>query len=223
MSEVSSSRDDRCSDSGSSIDDQPIDIKHGRKCVIGFASDIDDSAFSREVKWRAHEIAKELEKNGLDVKRVDKKKELEFYALYQALLEVPVGDDQIPEALTPSMLANILKFPKTKISKVLPKISKFDHKREIFVAKPEHFLKSLMKSTGVDDPKDYEELLKLTRIPNLKELDDFPQNVACGIVCYYLTKITKGEMKESEFAKKICMSSMTVNKIVKRVKKIIDG
>lgn len=185
----------------------------GKRKYASIEEDISGFPFSDEVKKAAINLSQELLSKGLSIAREGRRKDVVFYCLYQSLLPTD-------EALSPKLLADIIKYPKSSTQKALSKISKYDTTNSVCIVKSKNFIKQLMKLMKINDDR-YDDIVKIVDEVEDK-IDDYPQNTATGIIFYYLTKVCREKVKKEDYATRVEMSVMTINGITDQIEKILN-
>lgn len=203
-----------------SADEQQIEIKSkGHAIHEGISKEIFNlpDFFSLATKKEADLISQEIITNGYKIDTKLSITKAVYYCLYQTLLKNPV------EAISPNVLAKLVGLDKKQINAAF-KIGEKDRMNKIVITFPKQFLLCFMKVIGLGF-EHYETLCKVSdTISRNDEIrnDTYPQNIACGIVFYYVSNILKSSMSKYDYAEKVGLSQMTIHKLHRKISSLLS-
>lgn len=176
-----------------------------------FLSELRKLDIAEDVATEANRIWQELPP---ECKKNKKRSFRQFFCIYNACKNI--GRPQVPKTV-----ANIVGLPYNKISKAVKKFP--------IINGPTHtsfvdFIPTYCEKIGIDD-NTVVSIQDLGRsiLVKCRELDDeFPQNIAVGMIVYYLA-ISGVEIDRKAFSKKVQLSEVTISTIHKKIVNIDNG
>lgn len=196
--------------------DSPIDIKYHREKGTSIYARIPID-FPYDIKHEANELYLSLVSHGCRIKKEAKLESYAFYCVYQTLRKYP---DRV---MSPYKLAILMGIGKKAIAKALTTASKYDLDNPVRISAPDDFLPEFLQDANVpigetDKARSFlREIVAST--PSLTELA--PQSLAEGVAYYYATVVrpqADTPIRKPDYAERIGVSVMTLNKILGRIK-----
>lgn len=172
--------------------------------------EMDNFTLSDDVKLKAESIFGKLNPQ---TKRGNRRKQLIFFCIYSALLELGIPQD-------PKKIAQLVGIKTSEMTKALSMYSQSQtgYKPPLVFITPLNFIPQYCEALQLS-PETIQDVLNfaqgiLDKDPTLKE--KFPQKIAAGILLYYLT-INGIQVNKKEYAKMIQLSEVTINNIYKQI------
>jgi len=198
----------------------PVHIPSSNKGEKSILHELDQYDLSTSVKFRAQRIYQKL---GPQVHRGKKRLQLLFYCLYCAALELYSENPQSWEDPNPSVFEKMLGLAHGDTRKAMAIFSEAQtgYRPKTSKSNPLGMIRGYCRENNISEELvvPIQELGKKILYKDQDLYDEYPQNVAAGLIKYGLSTMGKDIDNES-FARAVNLSQATINTMYKRIARI---
>lgn len=200
--------------------ERPTYVLSKQKGDKSIVDELNDLPLSSDLRQRSQLVYQKL---GPRTHRGNKRKQMLFYCIYSAALELKSENPDCQEDPNPVTYQKMLSLSHGSVRKSMSMFSETQtgYRPKTGKANPLGMIRGYCLENRIS-PEMVGPIKALgrnilERDPGLR--DEYPQTVAAGLIKYFLTTIG-GELDNESFAKNVHLSQATINSMYKRIAKI---